>query len=154
MQRGAACLVLRSNLSVFKVAFYIFVFASVISSFSLPILNMKSVIMEDCGGERPSVQIVNNEESRNCFTSFSSLFISSFSSLFILFKLFDFLFISADQRRIWNCAKVYDADAARGETWVSLRKKRNKVDFPVLCTELRYFAHAIVSARNTMVYPM
>ena len=33
-------------------------------------------------------------------------------------------------------------------------KKRNKVYFPVLCTELRYFAHAIVSARNTMVYPM
>ena len=94
VQRGAACLVLRSNLSVFKVAFYIFVFVS------LTILNMKSVIMEDCGGKRPSVQIVNNEESRNCFTSFSSLFISSFSSLFILFKLFDFLFISADQHRI------------------------------------------------------
>ena len=100
MQRGSSLPGPAKQLFHFKVAFYIFVFVFDISSFSLTISNMKSVIMEDCGGERPSVQIVNNEESRNCFTSFSSLFISSFSSLFILFKLFDFLFISADERRI------------------------------------------------------
>ena len=30
-------------------------------------------------------------------------------------------------------------------------KKRNKVYFPVLCTEPRYFAHAIVSVSTKMV---
>ena len=73
VQRGAACMV--SSFFCFQVCFLHFFFWYIF--ILLTISNMTSLIMEDCGGERPSVQIVNNEKSRNCFTSFSSLQINA-----------------------------------------------------------------------------
>ena len=135
-------MVSRSKFSVFKFAFYTF-FCFWYIFILLTISNMTSLIMEDCGGERPSVQIVNNEKSRNCFTSFSSLFISSFSSLFILFKLFYF-FLSLQINAGFGFAQKFMMRTLPEEKLECLsEKKRNKMYFPVLCTELRYFAHAI-----------